>query len=143
MENVLYLRDHCLSSVLFELAASLKSKEPAERTLDLLSQRSALRILAALQQGEVRFNALAKRTGASANTVRARLAEFAEAGILERTIVRQMPPHVSFRLTPKGVELVQVLGQLLDWELRWRNQDPPARAAVSIAAEEIKPYRPA
>lgn len=141
MENIVYLRPRRLVEWLAELASSHKRSDPVEKLLDMLSQKCALRLIAALQAGEARFNTLVRHSGGTANTVRVRLSELAEAGIVERTVLSQMPPSVSFQLTERGMELANVLAGLFEWEVRWRASAPPT-AAVSIAAEATKPYRP-
>lgn len=146
MQNALYAPVDGITRWLHELTSSRKGLEPGREILDLLSQRCTLHLLAALQSGSLRFNALVRRTGASANTVRLRLNAMAEAGIVERTVESQMPPSVRFRLTRRGEELAELVGGLLEWEARWSRADAgPAemgRAAISLAAEEVKPYRP-
>ncbi len=141
MENVVYLPTLRLSRFLSELASSISRREPSEALLDMLSQKCCLRLLAALQDGEVRFNALVRVSGGSANTVRLRLAELAEAGVVERTVLRQMPPSVIINLTAKGRELVSILAGLSEWQARW-SREAPSHAAISMAAESRKPYRP-
>ena len=43
------------------------------------------------------------------------LRELERDGILRRVVYAEIPPHVEYFLTPKGMALIPVLGALKDW----------------------------
>ena len=85
------------------------------RAADLLERRFALSILYAATAGNaVRFNEFRQALGpVPPRTLAARLAEFAEAGVLERRVVSSRPPAVEYRVTDHGRELATVVQALL------------------------------
>lgn len=90
-----------------------RTGRPVMALLDLLGRRLTLRVLWELRDGEaVTFRTLQQRCGdASSSTLNRRLAELAEVGILEQ--------DGGYRLTPRGSELVELLGGLQHWAQRW------------------------
>lgn len=99
-----------------------RTGRPVMALLDLLGRRLTLRVLWELRDGDaVTFRALQQRCGdASSSTLNRRLAELAEVEILEQ--------DGGYRLTPRGKELVELLGGLQDWAQRWGRDLDPADA---------------
>jgi DNA-binding HxlR family transcriptional regulator len=88
--------------------------EGVRRAADLLERRLALSVLYASTAGAVRFNEFRQALGAvPPRTLAARLAELAEAGVLERRVVSSRPPAVEYRITERGRELADVVKALL------------------------------
>jgi DNA-binding HxlR family transcriptional regulator len=88
--------------------------EEVRRAADLLERRFALSILYASTAGAVRFNEFRQALGpVPPRTLAARLAELAEAGVLERRVVSSRPPAVEYRITEQGRELATVVRALL------------------------------
>jgi DNA-binding HxlR family transcriptional regulator len=84
------------------------------RAADLLERRFALSILYATTAGAVRFNEFRQALGpVPPRTLAARLAELAEAGLLERRVLSSRPPAVEYRITDRGRELATVVRSLL------------------------------
>jgi DNA-binding HxlR family transcriptional regulator len=85
------------------------------RAADLLERRFALSILyAAAVANAVRFNEFRQALGPiPPRTLAARLAELAEAGVLERRVVSTRPPAVEYRVTDRGRALAEVVETLL------------------------------
>ena len=77
--------------------------------LELLGRRWALRVVWELRRDAVSFNELRERAGISPSVLSARLAELAEAGVVERDIARR------YRLTGRGRELARILYELNRW----------------------------
>jgi len=92
---------------------------PANATLTLLSARGTLHIVRALLGGKKRFNELAHEVGLSPVTLRARLGALEEEEVVARTVVSQMPPHVEYALTPKGMALNGIFEDLAEWGRAW------------------------
>jgi DNA-binding HxlR family transcriptional regulator len=71
-----------------------------------------------------RFNELKRRIdGISATSLAERLGELDRVGIVERKVYPETPPRVEYALTPKGIELHNVLKEFADWAKRWAKQD--------------------
>ena len=89
--------------------------EEVRRAADLLERRFALSILyAATVANAVRFNEFRQAHGSvPPRTLAARLAELAEAGVLERRVVSTRPPAVEYRVTDRGRALAEVVETLL------------------------------
>ncbi len=90
-----------------------RTGRPVMALLDLLGRRLTLRVLWELRDGDpVTFRTLQQRCGdASSSTLNRRLAELAQVGILEQ--------EGGYRLSPRGRELVELLGGLQQWARRW------------------------
>ena len=70
-------------------------------------------ILYASHEGAVRFNEFQQALGSiSPATLAQRLADLEEAGVLERAVINARPPHVEYRLTPRGRQLRALVNAL-------------------------------
>jgi DNA-binding HxlR family transcriptional regulator len=88
--------------------------EEVRRTAGLLERRFALSILYASSEGAVRFNEFRQALGeVPPRTLAVRLAELAEAGILERRVIDTRPPGVEYRITQRGRSLQRLVTALL------------------------------
>jgi DNA-binding HxlR family transcriptional regulator len=54
-----------------------------------------------------------------------RLQELEQEGIVERTVVPEMPVRVEYALTKKGRALAAAFDAILDWAHRWVELPPP------------------
>ena len=91
---------------------------PAEvlEAADLLGRRWALALLYASHEGAVRFNEFRQALqDVPPRTLAQRLADLEQAGLLERIVVDARPPHVEYRLTPRGRRLKSVFDVLRRW----------------------------
>ncbi len=71
-----------------------------------------------------RFNELKRRIhGISATSLAERLNELEHRKILERTVYPETPPRVEYQLTKKGIELLEILGGLARWVIKWDKRD--------------------
>ncbi|MEM0146019.1 MAG: helix-turn-helix domain-containing protein [Conexivisphaerales archaeon] len=67
-----------------------------------------------------RFNELKRNIqGICSRSLSERLDELESEGIIKRVITQDSPPKVQYSLTQKGVELSDVLKQLVNWHLKW------------------------
>lgn len=95
-------------------------------TLALLGQKWVPHIVHELSGGKRRFNELALKVGGcNSRTLRDRLRNLEQLGIVQRTIVATMPPWVEYELTPRGRELGEALQGLADWGRKYL-AEPPA-----------------
>src|SRR4029079_6960030 len=89
---------------------------PVRATLALLGQKWVPHIIHELMSGKRRFNELAHNVGGcNSRTLRDRLKNLEELGIVDRNIVAVMPPWVEYDLSPKGRELAVALSVLERW----------------------------
>lgn len=86
-------------------------------TLSLISGKYKPVILYCLMEYEpVRFNDMQRYLGKVADkTLSLKLKELEADGLIERTVVNQMPPRVEYSLTELGHSLMAVLDKLCDW----------------------------
>ncbi len=92
---------------------------PTNAVLTLLSGRWTLHIVRALLDGRARFNDIARAQGINPRTLRERLRELEEEGVVTRTVVSLLPPHVEYALTEKGRALNGIFEALAQWGISW------------------------
>src|SRR5437588_13100525 len=84
-------------------SSHLPSKEelfcPVNATLDLLNQRWNLRIVRTLLAGKKRFNEISRENGINPRTLRDRLRDLEEEGIIHRELISDMPQNMEHRLS--------------------------------------------
>jgi DNA-binding HxlR family transcriptional regulator len=89
---------------------------PVRATLALLGQKWVPHIIHELMSGKRRFNELAHNVGGcNSRTLRDRLKNLEELGIVDRNIIAVMPPWVEYDLTRKGQQLGEALFALEQW----------------------------
>jgi DNA-binding HxlR family transcriptional regulator len=77
--------------------------EEVRRAADLLERSWTVSILSVSHEGAVRFNEFLQALGnIPPATLTQRLADLEQAGVLRRQVVDARPPHVEYRLTPRG-----------------------------------------
>jgi DNA-binding HxlR family transcriptional regulator len=87
--------------------------EEVRRAADLLERRWTVSILYVSHEGAVRFNEFQQALGSiPPATLAQRLADLEKAGILERAVINARPPHVEYRLTPRGRQLRALVNAL-------------------------------
>ena len=93
---------------------------PVRATLALLGQKWVPHIVYELMSGKRRFNELAAVVGGcNSRTLRDRLRNLEDLGIVSRHIIETMPPWVEYELTKAGQELGEALRPLEDWGHRY------------------------
>lgn len=98
---------------------------PVRATLALLGQKWVPRIIHELMAGTHRFNELSHAVGGcNSRTLRDRLRELEELGVVRREIIATMPPWVEYHLTPGGYALGDALAGLASWG-RTHLAEPP------------------
>ncbi len=93
---------------------------PIAATLDLLHERWTLHIVHALLLGKKRFNEIGHALGGvNPRTLRERLRSLEAENIVERRVLRTIPPWVENELTEKGRALESVMNAMADWAKGW------------------------
>jgi DNA-binding HxlR family transcriptional regulator len=112
--------DPCSDALLSETAAHADETFcPINAALTLSNGRWTPHIVHAMLGGRTRFNDMARCLGVNPRTLRERLRELEQEGIVARTVISQMPPIVEYTLTPKGRALETVFQSLSDWGRTW------------------------
>ncbi len=82
---------------------------PAQGLLKLLSGKWKPEIFRLALDGPVRFSGLLRQIeGSNKQTLAVALKELEEAELLSKVVVRLKPLHIEYRLTEKGLGLVEV-----------------------------------
>lgn len=100
---------------------------PVAATMSLLNGKWTLHILRELMDGRKRFNELSRAIGSvSSRTLCSRLRALEEQGILVREIKNTIPPWVEYELTEKGRALNAVIDSIVDWGVRYMQDEVAA-----------------
>jgi len=83
--------------------------------LELIGERWSLLVLRELALGVTRFNDIRQNTGATRETLTARLRTLEDAGVITRRRYSAHPPRDEYLLTEAGRALVPVLRSLRKW----------------------------
>lgn len=89
---------------------------PSRVVLDHITSKWGFLVLVALGRGTMRWGELRRSVEGVSEKMLAQTLRTLEAdGLVHRRALPVVPPHVEYRLTDLGVELVEVLLPLLDW----------------------------
>jgi len=100
---------------------------PIEGAMILLSGRWRALILYYLSQGPMRFNELKRaNSGISQQMLTRELRALEQAGVITRTVLAQVPPHVDYALSDSGRRLMPIIESLSAW---WATSQPASLAA--------------
>ena len=99
--------------------------------LDRVGDKWSLAVIHQLGQQEVmRFTELQRGIqGISQRMLTVTLRDLERDGILTRTVLAVMPPHVSYELTPMGRTLREATAPLLEWSIEHLPHIDAARTA--------------
>ncbi|MCL6602735.1 MAG: helix-turn-helix transcriptional regulator [Paenibacillus sp.] len=91
-----------------------------EKTLDVLGGKWAFLVLRELFDGTKRFGELQRNiTCISPRALTNTLRHLEDQGVLERHAFPTVPVTVEYTLTPKGVDLHQILKEMKLWAAKW------------------------
>jgi DNA-binding HxlR family transcriptional regulator len=86
------------------------------KTLKIIGSKWTMLILHNLFEGKKRFGELQRALATvSPKTLSQRLQELEKDGIITRKVFTEIPLHVEYTLTPKGLTLKKVFKDLADW----------------------------
>ncbi len=93
---------------------------PIEKTMSVIGGKWTFIILRELFYGTRRFGELQRSLeGISPRTLSLRLKELEGEGIISRTIYSEIPPHVEYFLTEKGLTLRPIFEAMKEWGNSW------------------------
>ena len=106
------------------------STHPVGRALRLLGDACTLLIVYTLLSGTKRFGELLEAMGnISPKTLSQRLKMLEEIGFVQRRAFLEIPPRVEYRLTEKGLALVDIMEAIKQFGQRYLSEvDPPPTA---------------
>ncbi|MEB3160656.1 MAG: winged helix-turn-helix transcriptional regulator [Synechocystis sp.] len=98
---------------------------PIQHVVDLLGNKWSILVLRELFKATRRTGQLLEALpGCSTKTLTARLRELEQQGIVKREVFAEIPPHVEYSLTEKGLEIQPVLIALHQLGSSWLDQNP-------------------
>lgn len=101
-------------------AAALRSECAATAALNVLGQKWVMRIVRVLGDRTQRFCELQDALGgANSATLSQRLKLLEDEGLVDRTMVSEVPPWVEYSLTTKGSDLRRAIVGIDRWADRW------------------------
>jgi DNA-binding HxlR family transcriptional regulator len=87
-----------------------------ERALEVLGGKWTILLIHELMEAPKRFGDLRRAIPeASAKMLTMRLRDLETAGLLQREAFAEVPPHVEYRLTPRGLSLRGAIEALRQW----------------------------
>ncbi len=131
-----------MSQVAYSLPKDLSSDDtavlaplcPVEQAARILGQKWTLQIVHHLMShGSLRFCELQEALGGvNPSTLSSRLKMLEEEGLVQRSQISTLPPHVEYCLSEMGTQLAAVLGEIIKWSNSWlcRADAPRPRRAV-------------
>jgi len=101
----------------------------AREVLGIVGDKWALLVVRMLKDGPRRFTELKRSIdGISQRMLTVTLRDLERDGILTRTVVAVMPPHVEYELTTMGRTLREATAPLLEWSIAHLPRIAAARA---------------
>ncbi|WP_214401637.1 winged helix-turn-helix transcriptional regulator [Pseudonocardia lacus] len=101
----------------------------AREVLGLVGDKWSLLVVRSLRDGPRRFTEIKREIdGVSQRMLTVTLRGLERDGILTRTVVAVMPPHVSYELTAMGTALREAAAPLLEWSVAHLARIDAARA---------------
>jgi len=111
------------------------ASHPVGRALRLLGDVCTLIIVYTLLTGPKRFGELLEAmSNVSSKTLSQRLKMLEQIGFVQRQAFLEIPPRVEYRLTEKGLALVDIMEAIKQFGQRYLSDvEPPALDASSVA----------
>jgi len=101
-------------------AAARRNESAATAALNVLGQKWVMRIVRVLGERTQRFCELQDALGgANSATLSQRLKLLEDEGLVDRTLVSEVPPWVEYSLTTKGSDLRRAIVGIDRWADRW------------------------
>ncbi len=86
------------------------------RTIKIIGSKWTILILRELCEGTRRFNELQRSlSGISPKTLSVRLTELEKGGIVKKKVFAEVPLHVEYSLTKKGLSLRDIIEKMHEW----------------------------
>lgn len=97
-----------------------------ERIVQLLGCKWSLSILAALKTDTCRPSALLRMVeGLPPRVMHRCLGRMERDGLVTKTVFPSVPPHTEYKLSPDGMEFLELLDTVKDLAVRWKGTQLP------------------
>ena len=116
---------------------------PTRQLLDRIGDRWTVLVIGALADAPLRYTALATRIeGISQKMLTQTLRALERDGLVIRTVLPVIPPHVEYELSPLGADLLATVSVLERWAIRHIDDVESARGAYDARSQaEALPAR--
>lgn len=112
--------------------------QPLDRALREVGDRWTLLVIAALADGDRRFNELHEQlVGIAPNILSRRLRDLEAAGLVVAEPYQRRPLRMAYRLTASGAELAGVLTQLAAWGSGRGGLGPPTGSGDGTVRHQV------
>lgn len=113
---------------------------PARQIFDRVGDRWSMYVLAHLEGGPLRFNAIRRRiAGISQRVLTVTVRSLERDGLVTRTVYPTIPPQVDYRLTPLGRSLLDAAQNLVAWAADRQGEIQGHRAAFDAQVPAGRP----
>ena len=104
---------------------------PVETTLRVIGGRWKVLVIHHLLEGPRRFGELGGAlAGVSARTLAKQLRELEADGVVDRAVLRAVPPMVEYSLTAEGRKLTPILLAMHEWGEAYEREEASRRRAI-------------
>jgi DNA-binding HxlR family transcriptional regulator len=100
-------------------AAVQRRADSVGAAMEEVGDRWTFLVLREVFYGVNRFSEIARNLGIARNLLSQRLTSLVDKGVLERHQYSERPARSEYRLTPKGLDLYNVVIALIQWADRW------------------------
>ena len=92
------------------------SECPLIKALRLVSGKWRIPVLCVLTHNTLRYSDIRRKLGGITNNMLAQiLRDFEAEGLVDRLQFNEIPPHVEYRITPRGQQLIDGLHLIAGW----------------------------
>lgn len=111
---------------------------PVREVLNRIGDKWSIFIIALLDSGPMRFNALRRRIdGISQRMLTLTLKGLERDGLVTRTVYPTVPPSVEYKLTELGVTLTKPILELNQWAVQHRENIIQSRSLFDSRLESL------
>jgi DNA-binding HxlR family transcriptional regulator len=106
----------------------METETAFERIAQLIGCKWSVRILVSLSTGVTRPSQILKQEdGLSARVMHRCLNRMEKDGLLQKTVLAEVPPHTEYTLTDQGREFVNLLSTVRDMAKQWKGTQRPVK----------------
>ena len=95
----------------------------ADCLISFLGQKWMIQLVYLFREHKMlRYNQIMKMLEMSPKTLSERLKGLTEMGLVTKKIFQEIPPHVEYTITDKGMELTKIFNTIEDWALNYNHK---------------------
>ena len=104
------------------------------QTLERVGDKWSVLVILVLGEGPLRFNELRRSvTGISQRMLTLTVRKLERDGLVQRTVHTQLPPHVTYGLTPMGSTFIDTVASIAQWAQTHHHEIEENRRAFDAA----------